>query len=99
MHRVCLSRAGPAAWGIHAPANWDQGDPAVGTRPRHGKRGLIGLADGAARRSHGEAVRTAGHEDEDAAEDEGDPHGGGQGQRFMEKEDPEAGCGEGAPRG
>ena len=37
----------------------------------------------------------AGHEDEDAAEDEGDPHGGGQGQRFMEKEDPEAGCGEG----
>ncbi|GAB7492344.1 hypothetical protein Bwad001_10680 [Bilophila wadsworthia] len=42
----------------HAPANRDQGDPAVGTRPRHGKRGLIGLADGAARRSHGEAVRT-----------------------------------------
>ena len=37
----------------------------------------------------------AGHEDEDAAEDEGDPHGGGQGQRFMEKEDPEAGCGDG----
>ena len=28
MHRVCLSRAGPAAWGI--PGKWDQGDPAVG---------------------------------------------------------------------
>lgn len=56
VHRVCLSRAGPAAWGI--PGKWDQGDPAVGTPPRHGKRGLIGLADGAARRSHGEAVRT-----------------------------------------
>lgn len=96
VHCVCLSRGGPAGMGHPMPRQIGiRATPPWGPARATAKGGSSALRTGAARRSHGEAVRTAGHEDEDAAEDEGDPYGGGQGQRFMEKEDPEAGCGEG----
>lgn len=87
--------AGPAGMGIPCPANRDQATPPWGPARATAKGGLIALRTEPRGALTGRLSGRAGHEDEDAAEDEGDPHGGGQGQRFMEKEDPEAGCGEG----
>lgn len=96
LHRVCLSRAGPGGVGHPMPRQIGiRATPPWGPARATAKGGSSALRTEPRGALTGRLSGRAGHEDEDAAEDEGDPHGGGQGQRFMEKEDPEAGCGEG----